>query len=143
MFLYILYFGTLCWLNKTAIQLLAVPKFRKSSKPQTIATIATRVPTNYKKTTIWYWHKGTSIKDVRFFLRFWEKPTYLCPMHFILSIYVLYPIFLDIPTYPKIGHPLWMFPFENCSDQLWENNALLIKKKVFKFEAEGWKFAIL
>ena len=25
--------------------------------------------------------------------------------------YILCPIFLDIPTYPKIGHPLWTFPY--------------------------------
>ena len=50
-------------------------------------------------------HKGRPI-----FLRFFEIPTYLCPIHYVLSIYVLSPIFLDIPTYPKIGHPLWMFP---------------------------------
>ena len=42
---------------------------------------------------------------------FWEIPTYLCPMHYILSTYVLSPIFLEIPTYPKIGHPLWTFPY--------------------------------
>ena len=35
------------------------------------------------------------------FLQFWD-------IH-ILSTYVLCPIFLDIPTYPKIGHPLWTF----------------------------------
>ena len=50
--------------------------------------------------------KGTFIKDVRFYLRFLEIPTYLCPIHYILSTYVLCPIFLDTPTYPKIGHPL-------------------------------------
>ena len=55
-------------------------------------------------------HKGTFIKDVRFFCDFLEIPTYLCPIHYVLSIYVVCPIFLDIPTYPKIGHPLWMFP---------------------------------
>ena len=42
---------------------------------------------------------------------FLEIPTYLCPIHYVLSIYVLCPIFLDIPTYPKIGHPLWTFPY--------------------------------
>jgi hypothetical protein len=46
-------------------------------------------------------HKGCLI-----FLRFLEIPTYLCPIHYVLSIYVLCLIFLDIPTYPNIGHPL-------------------------------------
>ena len=55
-------------------------------------------------------YMGMFIKDVRFFLRFLEIPTYLCPIHYVLSIYVLCPIFLDIPTYPKIWHPLWTFP---------------------------------
>ena len=50
-------------------------------------------------------HKGTFIKDVQFFLQFLEISTYLCPVHYIVSIHVLCPIFLDIPTYPKIGHP--------------------------------------
>ena len=54
--------------------------------------------------------KGTFIKDVRFFLQFSEIPTYLCPIGYVLSTYVLCPIFLDIPTYPKIGHPLCTFP---------------------------------
>ena len=36
--------------------------------------------------------------------------TYLCPIHYVQSFYVLCPIFLDIPTYPKIGDPLWTFP---------------------------------
>ena len=53
---------------------------------------------------------GTFIKDVRFFLQFSEIPTYLCPIGYVLSTYVLCPIFHDIPTYPKIGHPLWTFP---------------------------------
>ena len=34
-------------------------------------------------------------------------------MHYILSTYVLCPIFLDIPTYPEIEHPLWTFPKAN------------------------------
>ena len=53
--------------------------------------------------------KGTFIKDVRFFFAIFGD-TYLCPIDYVLSTYVLCPIFLDIPTYPKIGHPLWTFP---------------------------------
>ena len=33
--------------------------------------------------------------------------TYVCPIHFVLSTYGLY-----IHTYPKIGHPIWMLPYE-------------------------------
>ena len=44
------------------------------------------------------------------FLRFLEIPTYLCPMYALNNIY-LWAIFLYIPTYPKIGHPLWTFPY--------------------------------
>ena len=42
--------------------------------------------------------KGTFIKDVRYFLQLSEIPTYLCPIGYVLSTYVLCPIFLDIPT---------------------------------------------
>ena len=54
----------------------------------------------------WNVHKGR----LTFFCDFWKYlPTYLCLIHYMLSIYVLVyyvpcPIFLDIPTYPKIGH---------------------------------------
>ena len=42
------------------------------------------------------------------------------------SIYCIFghirPIFLDIPTYPKIEHPLWTFPqFLNMSEFFWYN----------------------
>ena len=36
--------------------------------------------------------------------------TGLCPKHNVLSIYALCLFFLDIPTYPKIRHLLWMLP---------------------------------
>ena len=50
--------------------------------------------------------KGNVHKGCPIFLQFLEIPTYLCPIHYVLSIYVLCPIFIDIPTYPNIGHPL-------------------------------------
>ena len=37
----------------------------------------------------------------------------LCPKYALYTIstnVLLFPIFLDIPTYPKIGHPLWTVP---------------------------------
>ena len=49
MFLYILHFGTIFWLKKTTIQLLAVPNIRKTSKTQTSSTSATRILANYTR----------------------------------------------------------------------------------------------
>ena len=34
-----------------------------------------------------------------------------------------------------------VFCYQNCSDLLWEKIALVIKKNLFKFEAEGQEFA--
>ena len=56
-------------------------------------------------------NKGTSIKDVRRFWTILDIPTYLCPMFPILCLLPC-PIFAEIPTYPKIGRPLWTFPNE-------------------------------
>ena len=30
--------------------------------------------------------------------------------YYVHTTYYIYPIILEIPTYPKIGHPLWTFP---------------------------------
>ena len=61
--------------------------------------------------------KGTSIKDVRFFCDFWRYlPPYVLYTMYVISTYVLCPIFLDILTYPKIGHPLWTFPKQSCKN---------------------------
>ena len=66
-------------------------------------------------------HKGCPI-----FFQFLEICTYiltyvLCPIYYLLMYY-----FLDVPTYPKIEHPLWTFPKEreanrNCriSNRKW------------------------
>ena len=53
-------------------------------------------------------HKGRPI----FCYDFWRYlPTYvLYSLHNVLSTYLICPIFLDISTYPKIGHPLWTLP---------------------------------
>ena len=41
---------------------------------------------------------GDVHKECPIFFAIMEIPTYLCPIHYVLSIYVLCPIFLDIPT---------------------------------------------
>ena len=66
--------------NSVGIQLM----LHQSFQPRKIAFNRTLVESNWDIPYL----KGTFIKDVRFFWQFFEIPTYLCPLH-----YVLYPMY--------------------------------------------------
>ena len=60
---------------------------------------------------------GTFIKDVRQFWAILDLPTHVrC---FLYYAYYLSPIFAEMPTYPKIGRPLWTLLLSN---QRWSSN---------------------
>ena len=55
--------------------------------------------------------KVPPIKNIRFLGPFFDLPTHIrfCPI--VLTAFAQhYPIFENLPTYPKIRYPLWMPP---------------------------------